>query len=189
MTPCERNEIELSALLDGEVDRRTLTATLDHLASCPACRDFYRRARALDGTLALVREEESGEPPPAELWEDIRRRAQEPPDRRAGGIAVWRIAAALAVAAGALWLALSAPGGPAAVPQPGGTLEVRVGEQGQPMTDERFLEITTELLRADRSYQQVLGQLLTEVNRLNFGDEGSIEGVALEGDASGRPRV
>jgi predicted anti-sigma-YlaC factor YlaD len=189
MTPCERHELELSALLDGEVDRQTLTSTLDHLASCPACRGFYRRARALDGTLALVREGESGEPPPPELWESIRRRAQQPRRRRAGGIALWRIAAALAVGVGALWLALDAPSFPAPGPRPGKTLEVRVEEKGDEMTDQRFLDITSELLRADRSYQQALGQLLTEVNRINFGDEGSIEGVALEADAGGRPRV
>lgn len=185
--PCEAHEAELSALLDGEVDRERLLPTLDHLVRCPACRSFYRRSRALDGTLALLREGEAEEPSPDAPWEGIRRRAGLSPPRRRPPAWAWPLAAGLLLAVGLAWAAgtLSGP----SIPPPDEVLEVRVESERGRMSEERFLELTTELLRADRRYHLALEQVLAEVNRRTFGGEGSVERAVVGDEASRRPRV
>lgn len=185
--PCEAHEAELSALLDGEVDRERLLPTLDHLVRCPTCRSFYRRSRALDGTLALLREGEAEEPSPEAPWEGIRRRAGLRPPRRRPPAWSWPLAAGLLLAAGLAWAAgsLTLP----TVPPPGAVLEVRVESDRGRMSEERFLELTAELLRADRRYHLALEEVLAEVNRRTFGNEGSVERSAVREEPARRPRV
>lgn len=181
--PCEEHAAELSALLDGEIDRGILLPTLDHLARCAPCRDFYRRARALDGTLALVRENDRGTGHGSlPGWREVERRSRRRlPHRRA---LAWsgRLAAGLLAAAG-LAAALGTLGGPEA-PPPGSVVEVRLeGDRGH-MDEARFLELATELLRADRRYHLAMEQVLAEVNRRTFGREGSAEEAGAGDEAA-----
>ena len=46
MEHCTNYEIEFSAMLDGEGDPVTVIKLMDHMVSCPSCRDFYRNLRS-----------------------------------------------------------------------------------------------------------------------------------------------
>jgi len=167
MTHCELCEIELSAVLDGEADGETLPTALDHLVTCRACQAFYRGARAVDAAVARGQ----ADPPPERVWRrieaEVRVRRFAFPARRA---AVWaaRLAAAVLVGAG-LWSlgVLRPPSLPV-----GDAVEVRLEADRGDMSDERFVRLTTELLRADRRYHRKMMDILAVVNRDLLVEEG-----------------
>jgi anti-sigma factor RsiW len=180
MTPCDDHEAELSALLDGELDRHALLPTLDHLVDCPSCRRFYRQARALEGTLAEVRTGAGGSAPP-EVWHRIRTRTQPPWWRQP---LAWAAAAAIALAAVALWRTL-----PGRTTAPAALEEIRLGQESGSMTDERFVALTVEILRSDWRYRDTLAQVLAEVERHSTAREGSADRPGPTTEAQAPPRV
>lgn len=169
---CEIHQADLSALIDGELDARDAIAAVDHVTDCGACREFWRSARALqDATSAEAGAEAGAEPlPPADGWRRIESTVQGE-DRRSHRARprtwAWRIAAMLVVGVGLLF-ALQ-PGSP----QPGsprdtglepglaGTIEVQAGTR--PMSERRFVEVTTELLRADPAYHAMMLDVMRQV--------------------------
>ena len=68
---CEVYEADLSAVLDGELETVDLLHTLDHLVSCPACAEFYRRSRDLDLAVATSRQVDEGIEPSDAVWQRI----------------------------------------------------------------------------------------------------------------------
>ncbi len=46
-TACEHHQVQLSALLDDQIEPRDMRAALDHVLDCPECARFYREARGL----------------------------------------------------------------------------------------------------------------------------------------------
>ncbi len=182
MSQCERIEVTLSALVDreiGEIEPSELLPTLDHLADCSSCQSFYRQSRGLEGVLAVLRD-------PLEMptllsggWQEIAKASDLEPRWRQLRTKALAAAAAVVFAVG-LWTAHFAF-------QPGPTLSdgsssasvsvlnQSAGPHGNAMTDHRFVELTTELLRSDRRYQTKMQEVLDEVSSRSFIAEGSNE--------------
>ena len=173
MSLCESFQISLSALLDGELEVTEVVPTCDHLVACEECRAFYLQARTLEERIA--------EEPPMqgdalkghleELWLGIRKESLRRQLWRRLRTLVPQAAAILLVASASLFLYSRWPA-PAPVLEPG-ELEIIVEENRGQMTPSRFLEITTELLRADRRYQREMLQVMAVVDReLGAGEVG-----------------
>lgn len=162
---CERNEMLLSTCLDGEDRAADRLELLDHLARCRDCRDFYLEARALGGLAAAVRPPAADASPGRDRWERIRAAAvpQSSSIRRRPAVPAWalRAAAFLVVAAG-LAFALGRPA--RVLPAAGASVvEVVLEEDAEAMTESRFVELTTEVLRADRRYHQAMFRVMEQV--------------------------
>jgi predicted anti-sigma-YlaC factor YlaD len=164
---CDTHQADLSALLDGELDAREASPAIDHLTGCRACRDFWRGARALQtaaGSATAV-----ALAPPADGWERIEAAV----GRRDRGAWAWRVAAALLVGLGLLLTLRPAP--PRGIePQAPAAIEVRTGTGD--MSERRFVELTTELLRADRDFHTKMLEVMLQV----AAPEG-LPGARLEG--------
>jgi hypothetical protein len=163
MIDCESYETSLSALADGELPTEDLLPTLDHLAECPSCQAFYRDVRALASALPAARRFAASAPAeaPEEIWRRIEAAAA-PALLRTGRVRPWamRLAAALLLVA-SFWGALVAV---RSTPRPAGEpIEITLGEDRGRMTDQRFLDVTVELLRADSRYHLEMLQVLTAV--------------------------
>lgn len=164
MSDCETYEMSISVLADGELPAEDLLPTLDHLAACPSCQAFYRDVRALAAALPAdaVAASASGEAP-EEIWRRIEAAAA-PALSRTERARPWamRLAAALLLVAG-LWGALAAV---RSVLRPAGEpIEITLGDDRGRMTEQRFVDLTVELLRADSRYHQEMLQVLTAVER------------------------
>jgi predicted anti-sigma-YlaC factor YlaD len=163
MSDCETYEMSLSALADGELPTDELLRAIDHLAECPGCRAFYRDLRALAAALPDPQRLSASVPgeAPEEIWRRIEAAAA-PALAPAGRIRPWalRLAAAVLLVAG-LWGALAAARsalGPMNAP-----IEITLGEDRGRMTEQRFVDLTVELLRADSRYRQEMVQVLNAV--------------------------
>jgi predicted anti-sigma-YlaC factor YlaD len=165
MSDCETCEISISALADGELPPEDLLPTLDHLAECPSCQAFYRDLRMLAAALPVAADRtvpsEMSEEASEEIWRRIEG-ATAPAPVRTGRARPWatRLAAALLLVAGlggALAAARSALG-PVGAP-----IEITLGEDCGRMTEQRFVDLTVELLRSDTRYHHEMLQVLTAV--------------------------
>jgi len=172
MKSCEYHEEQLSAWLDGELDRDGQMDLLDHLVFCESCRRFHAEARALDGLVAAVRTNSDAEAPSAEIWQRIQVAAERPASRRK--IPVWALSAAamlvLAVGLGSVFWFGSA--GEAELPA---EAIVQLGEASGKMTDARFVELTQEVLRADPRYRTAMYRVMDQVMRDTGEQEASID--------------
>ena len=190
MKNCESYESLVSAWLDDELDRAGQVECLDHLVRCTACRAFYLDARALDGLVGAIRTPAEATEPSPDVWKRIEwatRKDRARPARRR--IPAWALQAAAVVVLGVglsfmVWSGrmLDAP-----LPQ---QAEVVLGEHGGQMTDTRFVELTKEVLRADRHYHSAMHEIMGQVVRDTAGtreasDEAWIE--ASENGESGEP--
>lgn len=204
----ETLELKLSNLMDLELERDELLPTIDHLVDQSDLREFWREGRALDAmALAQVadRSTETGDTESLRrVWSMLDRQqddAQAASRSRAQRRAMWSWAAAAAVilaALGGWWVGNFPPAAEtsgtqlAAAPAEGSDdyIEVVVGagslEGG--MTDERFVELTAELLRADPRYHRKMDEILDLVNSRQEASEGSRErSLGLEtGDRGSR---
>jgi len=193
MNRCESFEIELSAWVDGELAEAESKAVVDHLAMCPSCRDFYLAVRGLDaalGELGTAREEDL----PPGLWSRIERTSRAParvgrfaqavPARRTWTGWALRIAAIVVAVAGlaALVRTMAAPGA-----GDGRVVTIRVASDPSGMSDDRFLTLAGELLRADPRYHEAMRELLAEVRRMRPAVEGSADRAVVASDRPADP--
>jgi anti-sigma factor RsiW len=181
MKSCEYHEEQLSAWLDGELEREGQMELLDHLVFCESCRRFHAEARALDGLVAAVRAGADAPAPSVEIWERIQVAAERPTRRRA--IPAWalRAAAVLVLAAGlgsVFWF-----GSNDEAERPAEAI-VHLGDQAGQMTDARFVELTQEVLRAEPRYRTAMYHVMDQVMRDTEAHEASIEY-----DEQGEPAV
>lgn len=187
---CEHHEQNLSAIVDGELATVDLLSTLDHALDCPSCARFYRSVRDLEAAVAAEEAPGSSSIPPHHVWDRIAEAV--PRAERRSRWLDWapRLAAAVLLAFG-VWLfgALDRPGTetPSAVSSTEASLpdeiEVRIGEAD--MTEQRFVELTAEVLRADQRYHQKMLEVMETVTSPRFREasgelESSDEG--LEGE-------
>lgn len=179
MSDCETCEMSISALVDGELPTEDLLPALDHLAECSSCQAFYRDARALAASLPI---ETSADPrlpastpaeAPEEIWHRIEREAA-PALARPGRTRPWamRLAAAVLLVAG-LWGALAVAR--LALRPAGEPIEITLEEDRGRMTEQRFVNLTVELLRADSRYHQEMLQVLTAVLERGGGQETPVD--------------
>ncbi len=170
MRSCESYEMHISALIDGEASRADTLAILDHLPGCNACQTFYRDCRDLQDVADAMPVEvdvSSATPAPTAAPERIVRFPR--PMR-------WTWAAAAGVAllfvAGAIGLRPSTqesgPTGPRVI-------DLSVESPSAPMDDERFMEISVALLRADARYQRTMIEILERFERNRGLDESSVD--------------
>jgi anti-sigma factor RsiW len=176
-------EVEISALLDDELDRTELLAVVDELVASPEARASYRELRSLDRLLGA--DERSSRLPP-ELWQRIVAAAERDrvvalarPQRSLRPVLA--VAAALLLATtGWLLVARLAPLRTATE-----VVTVQVGADRGQMSDERFIALTTELLGAEPRYHRTMQQIMTAVTARSLPVEGSGEGLGpLSDDAN-----
>ena len=48
---CDKIQIQLSEMIDGELAPELIDEVRSHLESCPECRKFYEKLRALDSNI------------------------------------------------------------------------------------------------------------------------------------------
>lgn len=163
MSDCETYEMSISALADGELSREDLLPVIDHLAECPSCQVFYRDVRALAAALPAGEAQRLPEPgeAPEEVWRRIEMEAA-PALSQPGRMRPWamRLAAAVLLVA-SLWGAFAAVR--STLRPPGEPIEIALGEDRDRMSEQRFVDLTVELLRADSRYHQEMLQVLTAV--------------------------
>lgn len=174
MKRCKEYEVELSALIDGESDPATAVELLDHVIQCASCSEFYRELRSFQ---SLV-DDLSPEPAPEQAEAPARR------ERRFRWLGAtprwaWGAAAVLIVAVGAIGLWISGPFEPSSGPplEPLGRERIITLDRDKgSMNEQRFVELATELLQADRRYQQEMYQILTQVGQTTEpGESGDLE--------------
>ena len=183
MNNCEHHETLLSTWLDGQLGRSEQVECLDHFVGCESCRGFYVDARALDGLMASVRTPAEAEQPSREIWKRIEwatTRERKKPSRR--GLPLWALQAAAVLVLAVGLSAIVWNGGIAPVPE---QAEVMLG-QGTDMTERRFVELTKEVLGADRRYHSAMYEIMEQVVRdTTAGREASVEDMTQtteEGD-------
>lgn len=181
------NETQVSALLDAELGHHETLALVDRLVESESLRSFYRAARRLDHLVDEAGAAAAAGDLPAGLWERIERAAGTPPERSAGRRPQWpwrwamQAAAVCVIAIAAWWLTADAGRQPVAFQQPGDVMSVSLASRPGTMTDTRFLELTTELLRADRHYHEQMFEILRAIRPT--GREGGSEGLLPLTDA------
>lgn len=189
MNDCERYEVMVSTHLDFELDRGEQTEMLDHLVRCAACRDFYVGARHLAGLVAAIGSTVAEQPSP-EVWRRIERSALVPQTDRDRGARRWMRTWAPAAAAAALLLVIAgsmltrqavSPGAPAS------GAEVRLGGNPAGMNDARFVELTREVLGADRKYRAAFYEVMRQVAHDTRGSESSDDAVAPRSESEEAP--
>jgi len=161
---CGDYETELSALLDGESGPAEALELVEHVASCPSCGTFVRDLRAMQGI--VDRAYTAKESQPAAAVGTLGMSVLRPRMRWA-----WGLAAAVVVTLGlSVAIRTASPGAYAAVSNDR-ELAVRLGEDGGAMTEERFVAMVTELLRAERPYRDHMYTILRAVREEGVADE------------------
>lgn len=178
---CQKIETSISALIDGELEVPEQLPVIDHLLECPSCREFYHQARGLDDMVVSSRSQDA-DPVPEEIWHRI---AAESGVGRRGRPAFWGgprrlpvralgIAAALVLGLGLFRLlpfGTEAP--PADTAEDAGEVDVVLEEDRGSMSEDRFLELTMEILKADRRYHRKMLDVMSVVTAMTGEPEGS----------------
>ena len=156
---CQDYEIELSALSDGESDPKMAMRLVEHVAECSECASFVKKLRSTQDAVELAF---------PELGSSFQIPKDNKPSSRFGVSKVpkwaWGLAAGWLVAAG-LWFSYAdTPESRAAADMRDGEMVIRLEEDKGLMTDERFVALMTELLRADRRYQSQMLDVLDELH-------------------------
>ncbi|HEX9734006.1 MAG TPA: zf-HC2 domain-containing protein [Thermoanaerobaculia bacterium] len=189
--PCETYRTSISALIDGELETPERLPAVDHLLECAACRIFYRRARAL-GDMLVASQSQDAEPAPEDVWERIaaasgvtgQRRTRWRELRRAPRWAA-QLAAALIVGLALGWLLPRLPAPALPEQAAAGEVDVVLEEDKGSMTDERFVELATEILRADRDYHRKMLEVMAVVTAVGR-TEGSVDEKQIYGEGARR---
>ena len=159
MRECSEHQQEISALLDGEGDPTKVLDVMEHVASCPSCGAFVREVRVMQAALDEVYPVEA---PLPDCDEDVLP-LERPRRSRARVRWAWGLAAALVASLGLPLLFNSVTSGTPGVPSPDQQVVIRLGEDGDAMTDERFVAMVTQLLRADPVYRNEMFSVLTTI--------------------------
>ncbi len=171
MKTCADYQVDVSALVDGELKGAELTEVVHHLAECRTCLKVFEQFQRLQETI----EREVAMPqPPGKAWKAISsqaavKRVKFTPRR----FPAVRAFAAAAVLAFAFLLGY----GSQSVIHPllqKDTPIVLASQRGQ-MDDAEFLELTRELLTADPIYAQKMYQILNTLEVASW--EGGVESL------------
>jgi len=178
MKRCELMEVEVSALADGELGAAQTLRTVDHVLGCPSCSEFYRQARDLDATLSEVCARAKAEDLPPGLWDRILESSEPGVYSRRSSRWSRPMFGTLAKVAAAMLIVISTWTLARVIPQPvsDGLLDGVVAEQsGGAMDEDRFVRMTTELLRSDAQYQRAMLEIMTTVNSRRMYAEGTAD--------------
>lgn len=162
MKQCTDYEVELSALLDGESNPAMALRLVEHVASCSSCGSFVGELRFtqdfIDNLPAVV------EPEPATVVIGPMKRKRPRVLRLAPH---WAIGiAALLIVTVSLWFGADI-GSPSGLTNDlrDGELVIHLEEDRGRMSDQRFVALVSELLRADRRYQNQMYVVLNEITK------------------------
>ncbi len=158
-------ELKLSTLLDGELASSELLNSIDRLLDSPAGQEFYRRNRRLGHALGSLRDQaEPPDEPPKDLWRRISAASKGQFGRRRWSASEWlpRLAAAFLLVFG-LWAVVGTSQLSRPLLDHSGALELVLGEDRGQMTESRFVEIATELLKADHRYHREMLSVMQAV--------------------------
>ncbi len=163
MNKCEHYQSELSALLDGEASLSGAIELLDHLVACSTCRDFFEELRSFQEHVDRLAEPLAVASRPAT-------------GRRFSSSVVtvpqwaWGLAAAvtLMVTVFSINMVRNSQGDPTFLSTP---TSVSVAENSLPMSEERFVEIVTELLQDGRRYHNDTIRILDRFQYPSSDDE------------------
>jgi len=158
MKTCEQFEINISELIDGECPPERIRQTVNHLAQCDACMAIYREMcyfqNRIDQTPLAANDAVA-------IDSEIEKNKTSTIRLRMIPRWVWPIAAILLVS---ISLSLTdnfpirvLPGDQAAEDN---LISVQLEQNKGQMTEDRFIELTLELLAADRKYQQSMAEIL-----------------------------
>lgn len=173
---CETHEILISTWMDEGLERGAQRELFDHLTRCSACRAFYRDARALEGLAAVASDKPAlAEDPSPEVWSRIESRTG-PAEKTVAGLPSWGLRAAAVLVIGVALALVPWPQSPAPARASNQVELILEGDRGL-MTEMRFLELATELLRADRRYHFAMQEVMEKV----IDDEWDLEGATSEG--------
>lgn len=177
---CSVFETSLSALIDGELEVEEQLPVIDHLLECPSCREFYHRARGLDD-MVVTSQSQDADPVPEEVWHRIAAESglgrPLPVLRGPWSVRAFGLAAALILGLGLWWILPSAPEG--SVPETaeeelaGGDVDVVLEEDRGSMSEDRFRQLTMEILKADRRYHRKMLDVMSVVTAMTTEPEGS----------------
>ena len=160
MSICEETQVHLSALLDGEADPDDLLCATDHLTECSACQQFYRQVRRLDEFVTNAPDAFIAVAPATQKRGSFNRRWLSQPAFR------WAAAAAvIALIVVGVWQPdLRWPTDDRAQAFDATDLVlITLAEDRGHLTDERFVEMAVELLRADQRYRHKMTEILNQV--------------------------
>jgi predicted anti-sigma-YlaC factor YlaD len=175
MKNCEHFETQLSTWVDDRLERREQIECLDHVVRCDSCREFYLDARALDGLVAQVRTPVGAEDPSPEVWQRIQWVTRKQRQRSARSrIPLWALQAAAVVVVAVGLSVVVWNGGSAPAPD---QAEIMLSSNPD-MTETRFIELTKEVMQADRRYHSAMYRIMEQVVRDTGGNgEESSDGV------------
>jgi hypothetical protein len=187
MKRCDEYEVELSAMLDGESDPATAVELIDHMCQCASCRDFYQELRSFQSvvdemTPALAERPALDSPTAREL--------REPKRHGFGWISTpprwaWAPAVVLIIAIG-LWAA----GSGILTEEPGvkigdGIVTIELQSDELSVDDERFVELASEILSADKRYQYQMYVILDQVRQSTEPGESPFDGEVADNEERG----
>jgi anti-sigma factor RsiW len=162
MTRCSDYEIEISALTDGESDPAMALKLLTHVAECSACSEFVRELRMTQELVDSIPEVPEDESQSAEIVSIPRRR---PSVLGLKPQWVLGLAALLVVTVGVWFNTGIATSANLTNDLRDGELVIRLEEDKGRMSEERFVAMVSELLRADRRFQNEMYVVLDEITQ------------------------
>ncbi len=172
---CQDYEIELSALFDGESEPRTALELVDHVAECSSCASFVKELRAVQNTIegAFPTADDTHQPPIDIPQKTVLTRVPK---------WTWGLAAGWLVAVGMWFSSFDSSERRTVADMRDGEMVIRLEEDKGLMTDERFVTLMSELLRADRRYQSQMLDVLDELH--NDDESGETRQITTMSDAS-----
>ena len=170
MSNCEEYQLNLSAMLDGELKGEALSRTVKHLAVCSDCLKVFNAFQSLQ---ARVEAEAAAPPLPPHLW--LRIEAQGRRKEKPKVLSFFQSHAVKYISAAAalfIFFALGYYLRKPALPSAKMDLNAPVVLAGNPgrMSEERFLEITRELLSAEPKYHRKMYLILHSLGAGNWGE-------------------
>ena len=186
MKRCEEYAVELSAMLDGESDPATAVGLMDHVCQCSSCRDFYQELRSFQSLVDDMSPALAARPA---LESPTARGLREPRRRWFGWLGAaprWAWATAAVVVAIGLWAA----GTGVLTDQPevdisAGVVTIELESDELSVDDERFIQLASEILSADRRYQHQMYVILDQVRQNTEPGESPFDGEVAENEERG----
>ena len=187
MNRCEEYELELSAMLDGESDPATAVVLMDHLCGCSSCREFYGKLRSFQALVDDIS--------PAIDDQPVAHTAAPAADtgqRRGwfdwlGHTPRWAMgAAAVVVVALGIW-AVGDSGlfDRSEEGSDGTTVTIELAGDALSVDDEKFIELASAILSADRRYQHQMYVILDEVRQNTQPGESPFDGEVADDEERG----
>ena len=187
MNRCEEYELELSAMLDGESDPATAVVLMDHLCGCSSCREFYGKLRSFQALVDDISPAIDDQPAAYAAAP-----AADTGQRRGwfdwlGHTPRWAMgAAAVVVVALGIW-AVGDSGlfNRSEEGFDGGTVTIELEGDALSVDDEKFIELASAILGADRRYQHQMYVILDEVRQNTQPGESPFDGEFADDEERG----